>query len=266
MQNVDPLISGGSIGFDPSFSKEHNCSSIDAAQYPIPLIVFSLTGNDIKDLFQRISTNDVVHLKTGEYRSTIFLTEKGKFVDLITLIVLDERILLISETLDSNKIKHWIEKFIIMDDVQIQDVSSEYTSFALLGDNISEFIKDRFAILEDSLNSKEHYHSISGGYLIKNALWSIPSYVMMLTDTTHNSLSLPFIDERSFELIRIECVIPKVGKELNEDTNPLEANLNHLINFKKGCYVGQEVIAKIDTIVLCKNSLKNFASKPRTNQ
>ena len=49
------------------------------------------------------------------------------------------------------------------------------------------------------------------------------------------------------ELLRIENGIPSAGKELSEQINPLEARLESQISFTKGCYIGQEVIARIDT-------------------
>ena len=49
------------------------------------------------------------------------------------------------------------------------------------------------------------------------------------------------------EAVRIERGIPAFGKDLTEDYNPHEANLVHHVSFSKGCYIGQEVIARLQT-------------------
>jgi aminomethyltransferase len=51
----------------------------------------------------------------------------------------------------------------------------------------------------------------------------------------------------ALEIHRIERGFPVYGKELTEDVNPLEAGLERFVSFTKGCYIGQEVIARLDT-------------------
>lgn len=53
--------------------------------------------------------------------------------------------------------------------------------------------------------------------------------------------------ERCFELLRIEAGLPAGGRELTEEHNPWEALLSDAISLEKGCYVGQEVIARLNT-------------------
>jgi len=50
---------------------------------------------------------------------------------------------------------------------------------------------------------------------------------------------------RAMETLRIEAGIPRYGVDMNEETIPLEAGLDHAVNYDKGCYVGQEVVARI---------------------
>ncbi len=55
------------------------------------------------------------------------------------------------------------------------------------------------------------------------------------------------LDDETFELLRIRAGLPAVGRELTERTNPLEAGATADVSFTKGCYIGQEVIARLDT-------------------
>ncbi|MFU8802730.1 MAG: YgfZ/GcvT domain-containing protein [Bradymonadaceae bacterium] len=56
------------------------------------------------------------------------------------------------------------------------------------------------------------------------------------------------LGNEAFEMLRIEAGMPRFGVELGEKVIPLEANLNEAISFEKGCYLGQEIIARLDTL------------------
>ena len=62
-----------------------------------------------------------------------------------------------------------------------------------------------------------------------------------------------------FDFVRVDNEVPIAGKELTEDVNPLEAGLMDLVDFDKGCYVGQEVIARLDTYDKVQRELSGFA-------
>jgi folate-binding protein YgfZ len=54
----------------------------------------------------------------------------------------------------------------------------------------------------------------------------------------------PWIGFETLEVFRVEAGIPRLGADMDETTLPLEANLQHAISYSKGCYIGQEVIAR----------------------
>ena len=55
---------------------------------------------------------------------------------------------------------------------------------------------------------------------------------------------VPRLSAATLEVLRVEKLVPLFGVDMTEVTIPLEANLDHAINYKKGCYIGQEVIAR----------------------
>jgi aminomethyltransferase len=64
-------------------------------------------------------------------------------------------------------------------------------------------------------------------------------------ESVRASLSaLPVVSEATFEVLRVEAGVPKFGVDMTEATIPLEANLEKAIHYQKGCYIGQEVIAR----------------------
>ena len=62
-----------------------------------------------------------------------------------------------------------------------------------------------------------------------------------------NLLDGKLIGDKAFQITRVESGMPDWSTEITQDYNPLEARLIHAISFTKGCYTGQEVIARLDT-------------------
>ena len=62
-----------------------------------------------------------------------------------------------------------------------------------------------------------------------------------------NSQNIFQMKESEFNSFRIKNMIPICGREVNNLYNPLEIGISHMIDFDKGCYIGQEVIARLDT-------------------
>lgn len=78
-----------------------------------------------------------------------------------------------------------------------------------------------------------------------------------MTDVA-TSLGATILSTDQFEFIRVSEGIPAEGRELTPDQNPLEARLADHVSFTKGCYIGQEVIARLDTYKKLKQMLTRF--------
>jgi folate-binding protein YgfZ len=121
----------------------------------------------------------------------------------------------------------------LLDELTSQDVSSLelYTSVsAAIGDSDALIVRTDFAgvpgydlIVEASQAEQVWSHIMSEGQGVKPAGMD------------------------ALEVVRIEQGVPAYGPDMSEDNNPLEANLKGFISFNKGCYVGQEVVARLDT-------------------
>lgn len=100
-----------------------------------------LTGKDALDLLNRISTNDLSGMRPGMGKKTFIATEKGRVVDLCTVYAQQESLLLRTSPTNSANVKKWIEKFIISEDVKVEDVTETFPMFFVAGPSASEFLK-----------------------------------------------------------------------------------------------------------------------------
>ena len=214
-----------------------------------------LEGNEGKDFLQRLSTNDMSRLEIEGHAQTILTNEKGRIVEVLSVIMINpDRLFLVGQSRDTERLRTWLDKFIIMEDARTLLPGKEWKHFIFFQDEIS--IK---------LGEKQ------GGSMplawpndLKSAL-NIPKDALLfqeqLGDTNLLHLLLDLTQEKElllqeqeshllrveFERFRVVHGIPVSPNELSELYNPLEANLGSLVNWTKGCYIGQEVIARLDT-------------------
>ncbi|MCX6135739.1 MAG: hypothetical protein NTU47_18190 [Ignavibacteriales bacterium] len=204
--------------------------------------VISLTGSESLDLIQRISTNDVSSLKVGQCIQTVLTNEKGKIVDVLNIHRPDEATLqLFGQVQPPAPLISWLEKYIVMEDIKVDDLTPSFAQFVLHdSDNID------YAHLTSTL---------SAGCIVAMESWGnnrlgrvmSPLSARESTEQILNAGGLVRRTPQAFSEFRVLNAIPAAGAELTLQYNPLEAGLGSLISWTKGCYIGQEVIARLDT-------------------
>ncbi|MCH7756278.1 aminomethyl transferase family protein [candidate division KSB1 bacterium] len=217
-------------------------------------------GNDHVDLLHRLSTNEVRTLKTDEGQINIFTNEKGRIVDRVMLFKFEEERRLLISAGNAKKITDWIEKYIFIEDAKTEILSNRGV-ISIFGPKSLEFLSKLFDVKFDDL-LECHFKEID---------WSNHMVQISRTDelgfrgfnliTEGNALSglwdhlidsgrrvgLKPMGEDAYETLRIESGWPVYSKDFDEEINPHETNMLPYVNFDKGCYIGQEVVARLDT-------------------
>lgn len=223
-------------------------------------------GEDALDLLHRLSTNDLISLHPGDARFTVLTSERGRIIDMLHVVNLGQnRLLLLSESPDAQKTVDWIEKFTIIEDSVVRDASLEFARFALIGPTALqvaasasgiELVRGKVALTSDGedqtiLVASEWANTERVDIAVPRA--ELEAAWRKLTEAG----AVPAGDI-SFQAARINNDVPTAGNELTEDSNPLEVRLKDLISFTKGCYVGQEVVARLDTYDKLQKRLVGF--------
>ena len=215
------------------------------------------TGEDVLDLLNRLSTNEVVSLQPGAGAPTVLTDERGRIIDLVTVFNLGEHILLITGPEAKDKVIQWLDKYTIVDDVTLQDTTTSTAMFSMLGPQAGPALS-RYAGVD--LDSLEQYHSIhvtpdgTDIQILRNDIGTISRYEVVVAVESAEMVWKGLIEcgakpigLAAYEMVRVEAGLPGSNKELCETYNPLETGLWDCISFTKGCYIGQEVIARLDT-------------------
>lgn len=211
--------------------------------------LLTLEGIDGLDLLQRISTNDISNLRVGEHVQTILTNEKGRIVDVIVAFRTSPTSLTLSGRSNGDaQLESWIDKYIVMEDAHVS--SLERRKQVLLFDLTKIDIipsAQRTNILTAQLNHRGVYQSL---LIFDDSSGEVEAYMQRYKIE-------PSSAER-YEKYRIRNAIPEYPNEISESFNPLEIELGYLVSLSKGCYVGQEVIARLDTYQKVNRRLKKL--------
>lgn len=225
-------------------------------------------GSDALDLLHRLTTNDLLSLEPGNARFTVLTSERGRIIDVLQVVLESEdRLLLLSESSEANRTMDWIEKFTIIEDSEVRNASDELARIAVIGPEALQIVNDTFGI---EIARDRTSGSLAGkdGPVIVASQWAgndrvdvvIPrANVESVWDKLVAGGAVP-AGATAYQAARIDNGVPLAEFELTEDSNPLEVKLKDLISFSKGCYVGQEVVARLDTYDKLQRRLVAFES------
>lgn len=206
------------------------------------------SGKDTLDFLNRMTCNDVSKLELNNNIRTVLLTDKGRIIDLLTLFSREDSIFIKTSYYYESKVHDYLNKYIVMDDVSLTKCEGQYVNFIVTGEKRDDAMKKIIEYEsklpeENSAKNLLFYYSEDSGFQSLDLICHL--------DKSHEIRSL--LSEGNFqtcldyEFMRISAGHPEAKGELNEEVNPLECGLQKFVSFKKGCYVGQEVIARLDS-------------------
>lgn len=216
------------------------------------------TGKSRLDFLHRMSTNDVAKLKPGQGAATVFLTPIARIIDRTIVYARNDDLLMITSRGNQGRVMQWLRKYIFFnDDVQIKDVTNETAMIAVYGSGAAEALQ-RVGGEDLSALPLHHWRGVrlgetdtviartepigGGGYhLVVDG--ADPSQIW----TTLLSAGCVPLSELTYQVLRLEAGRPEFGHELGDEYIPLEAGLWPDVSFSKGCYTGQEIIARMES-------------------
>ena len=222
-----------------------------------------VSGEDAIDLLDRLSTNDFKLLQVGSGIGTVLTTNKGRIIDLLRILQRDSDLLMITSPGTKQRVAEWIEFYTFAEDIEVEDVSGETSQFLVVGEDATgAVIRAGFDAsgLDDHLS-----HSTGDGdsIIVRTDFGELPAYELIApADAGGPSLDVETLGQSDLARLRVEQGVPAYPQEMNEDRNPLESLLKPHISFNKGCYIGQEVVARLNTYdrvqrFLCQLTVEN---------
>ncbi|MFG0316216.1 MAG: YgfZ/GcvT domain-containing protein [Planctomycetota bacterium JB042] len=215
-----------------------------------------LTGEDRVDLLQRISANDVKALTPGTWHWNCLTTAKGRLVDRVRILASDDSLLLLGTAGRGGAIEAWLDQYTITEDVQVEDVSGDLQLLHLVGPRAIEIARRFLDVDPRSLPAGGLAEATAAGDAVTvlrtegnladpGVLLVVPANDVDAVRGVAADAGATPLSAEAWDAVRVTVGLPRVGVDVTEDHHPLEAGLWDGVSFDKGCYVGQEVLARL---------------------
>lgn len=211
----------------------------------------SARGPSTLDFLNRMSTNELLDLPPGHVRATVLTTAIGRSVDVIQVVRRDDGALLVAGHGKSEAVRAWLQRHIFFNDsIELAEPDLAFHRWGLYGPTAAE---EAARLIGTPPPSGSQAVEAAEG-----VLWPtespVPGFLLLARPALHERLTERWGNRgegsparEAYDAHRIERGLASPEDDLDQDTIPLEAGLWHLVSFSKGCYIGQEVIARMES-------------------
>ncbi len=226
--------------------------------------LLSIMGKDSKDFLHRILANDIKTLEPSHGNRNMLLTGKGKVIHMFDLASLGEGYLLSTPPGQAEPLREALDNYMFAEDITLSDESETHAPLELVGPGAIEVLEATFPDFDPELTVEHtcqfvpfHWDESEEAALTRitpvpvagRPGWRIETEPDRVADLWKSLLEFGATPGGlvAFDSLRAESVSGVFGQEITESIYPQEARLEDAFSLSKGCYIGQEVVAKIDT-------------------
>lgn len=211
--------------------------------------ILKLTGPERQTWLQGMVTNEVEKLTPGQGCYAAHLNAQGRVVAQMIVLVAEEEVWLLLERSATDKLAAAFDKLIIMEDVQVQDASEQYRVLGLIGPQ-SRAVLEPWAGQPFADTTLYSHKTVEQGRVCVSdlgydAIVPVERFDQAVQGLTASGIAE--IDRETWNVLRVEAGLPLYGIDVDETTTLPELGQRG-ISYDKGCYIGQEVVARIKYI------------------
>jgi folate-binding protein YgfZ len=200
----------------------------------------ALTGAEAKDFLHGQVTNDIVSLTPGKGCYAAFLTHKGKMLGDMRVFDVGDELLLDCERVTLQELFNMIRRYKLGRDVELHKRTLEFAELSVIGPDAP-----RLAGPDEHDNARVELGGVQA-IAVTTDVGTDLFCAAADKDALRAALDFPDGDEAAAEIVRVESGRPRYGVDLDDSVIPQEAGLNErAVSFTKGCYVGQETVARL---------------------
>jgi folate-binding protein YgfZ len=213
-----------------------------------------ITGKDRVAFLNGLLTSDVSKIDEDGGQHSALLNPKARVLADLYLYRQPDSILVDTGNSPGPRVKDDLERFVITEDVQVKNASTDLVHLTVQGPRSPQVIKETLRVGVEHLKPLRHT-SLGPSTIIARDRTGTMGYDIVLPSIEAEALWQGFllkagdveirpVGSKAMETLRVEAGYPKYGVDLDQDTIVLEAGFKDAISFTKGCYLGQEVVAR----------------------
>jgi len=208
-----------------------------------------LTGEDRARLLHAMTTNHIQQLTPGSGCYAFFLNDKGRVLADANVLCRPDHFLLDVEPEVREPLYQHLDRFIIADDVTLEDVTDSTATIAVEGPEAAGVLQRAGAPVPDADYSSVGWdqgvvarlNSTGGsGFFIFTPVPGKPALIARL-----EAAGAVFADAEASRVVRLEHGKPRYSEDISDRFLAQEANQPHALHFSKGCYLGQEIVERV---------------------
>ena len=208
-----------------------------------------LTGEDRARLLHAMTTNHIQQLTPGTGCYAFFLNDKGRVIADANVLCRPDYFLLDVEPETREPLYQHLDRFIIADDVTVEDATATLATIAVEGPQAADVIQRAGAPVPEADYSSVDWEDMlvarlnstgSAGFFIFTPVAEKPALIARL-----ESAGVEPADSEAARIVRLEHGKPRYGEDISERFLAQEANQPHALHFSKGCYLGQEIVERV---------------------
>ena len=221
-------------------------------------------------------TNEVKRLPQGRGCEAFVTSTQGKTLAFVIVLAAEDSILLRTDPTGTTALLPHLAKYGVFDDVAIEDLTASTFEYHLAGPQAEEIAKQCLGQLPEGADLAHVNVSFAGQpiRLIRESPAGMPGFSLIGNLDAAAALKAGLLSAGSglglvevggdvFEVLRIEAGTPVFGKDISDKNLPQEIGRDsRAINFVKGCYLGQETVARLDALGHVNQILKGLLFEP----
>tara|TARA_R110002049_G_scaffold72490_8_gene187600 strand:- start:7032 stop:8207 length:1176 start_codon:yes stop_codon:yes gene_type:complete len=216
--------------------------------------VVDITGDDREAIVHNLTTNEIKSLEVDQGCETFVTDVRGKTLAHVMLYQLEDRIRMIGPHGPSTSVAEHVDRYTIREDAVAKVRDDDFCAIVLDAESAGKVLPDAVAKGSTARRVIEIGQQVVDAYTVP---WLGDGTTVLLVESAKaESLAEQLVnsdvteaDEQAFHYRRIRSRFPWYGRDLDETNLPQEADRDaSAISFTKGCYLGQETVARLDAL------------------
>ena len=214
-----------------------------------------ITGTDALDLLNRLTTNKLDELPDGYARLTVLTNGDARVIDVLSLAAVDGALLCLTSPGRADAVIDWIDTYTFGEDIAVTDRTADTAQLTLAGPGAAGVLAAAGVTGAPALDRAAQATIAGAGVVLWRTLTGGAEGFEVIAERDGGGAvraalvgaGATLVSAGVWEAFRIANGMPAYGSEFGEATNPLESRLRGAISEDKGCYTGQEVVARLLT-------------------
>jgi len=209
-------------------------------------------GRDRARLLHNLTSNDVKQLAPGTACYAFLLNAQGRIQADVTLLAFEDRFLLDTEPELREKLPQHIRRYIIADQVELEDVTAATTAIALEGPQAEQVLEKTAAPVPAANYDHLPWSDFENATVARLSITAQPGFRVYCTAGSAGEIvrrlaaaGAVAAAAEDVRAVRVENGRPRYGDDIRDTSLPQETGQMRAVSFRKGCYLGQEIVERI---------------------